>query len=164
MTAIEAYRSIENDIANAVEVLACIPKTQPVSKGFHEGVSIVQLLSEFQTPIWLLTGTLFRLSNLIKDHCGVELPTGDTKESIVTFLNHFKENKDAIITGFQWMIDNPDKGHKWGYTAEEFTSYHSFLLNFVHLVSEKVNNIQEQFDKLILAIDSDQSLDLTELL
>jgi hypothetical protein len=59
----------------------------------HVYCAIVQSLSEFQTPIWLLTGHLFPF----------------------------------------------------------------FLINYVRLIAEKSNKMQEQFDKLILAINSDQS-------
>jgi hypothetical protein len=157
VTANEIYNSLLNDIANAVEVFTCIKEYKPdLTRKAADGLTHAESVERsLQGDVGIFGSKLHLLKELIRDHCGIELPGTNSKQDLIDYLHSFQQNKDAIITGFETIIGHPEKAYQWGFN--DFTTYESMLLDRVKYIKQESEYIRLQFEKLIQLIDSDMT-------
>lgn len=101
-------------------------------------------------------GKLYRLAMFIKDLSPVNLPPINSKPAMIDYVLSFIANKDAIINLVDYVLSNPGKGYETDF--KQIRTYESCLLSHAKAIKEMSKDIQEEFEKLILCIDSEEPL------
>jgi len=153
--AAELYENLLNDISTAVEALISIPKSSPDS-----GQKMWDAKPPRRNPEGRLhsmeinfPGNLYRLAKFIGEFSPVALPAINNKSAMSEYLQSFRLNKDQIISLFEYLLSNPENGYEHDY--KQVTSYTSCLLSLAEGIHDSSVDIQEQFERLILCIDSE---------
>jgi hypothetical protein len=151
----ELYQNLFNNISNAIEVLISIPKNSP-----EPGQKMWDAKPPRKDPEGRLhsleinfPGNLYCLAKFISELSPVALPAINNKSAMSEYLQSFRVNKDQIISLFEYVLSNPEKGYEHDY--KQVTRYASCLFSLAEGIHERSVDIREQFERLILCIDSE---------